>query len=153
FFTTKPVGVGTGLGLYVCHGIVDALGGSIDIDSVPGAWTSVRVILPLAGDGAPATAAPATNGDVQRGRILVIDDEPLLLAAVCRIIEPRHHVTAVSSGAAALELLHGGERFDVILCDLMMPEMNGVELYALVSAHEPELCRRIVFMTGGAVTD
>jgi CheY-like chemotaxis protein len=152
FFTTKPVGVGTGLGLYVCHGIVQALGGSIDIESELGAWTRVRVVLPLAGDGNACTAEPATQLDTRRGRILVVDDEPMLLSALCRLLEGHHHVTGVASGQAALDLLRS-EPFDIILCDLMMPGMNGVELYALVAAREPELCRRIVFMTGGTVTE
>jgi CheY-like chemotaxis protein/two-component sensor histidine kinase len=153
FFTTKPIGVGTGLGLFVCHGIVTGLGGEIDIASAHGEWTRVRVTLPLATERpVPAASAVAPRSSASRGRVLVVDDEPLVLGAICRMLELDHDVTGVTGGHAALDHL-ARARFDVVLCDLMMPGMNGIELYAVIHARFPELTDRIVFMSGGAATE
>jgi len=153
FFTTKPVGVGTGLGLSICHGIVASLGGEIQVDSAPGKGTTFRVILPPA-PGTEATAAPrpAPAPEGRRGRVLVVDDEPLVGRAVTRVLAPRHEVVAVTSARDALDRLEADARFDVVLCDLMMPEMTGMDLHAELSRRAPSLARRMVFLTGGAFT-
>jgi PAS domain S-box-containing protein len=152
FFTTRPVGQGTGLGLSICHGIVTKLGGEISASSVPGQGTAFRISLPAA-PLSKVAAAPALDAvaSAARGRILVIEDDPTVGAAVTRILKD-HEVTVVTSGPPALELLAGGARYDVVLCDLMMPEMTGMEVHEQLGRAYPEVLERVVFMTGGAFT-
>lgn len=90
------------------------------------------------------------RSQMARGRVLVVDDEPLLARSLSRLLGGEHDVVAVSSGLAALELLRTGERFDVLLCDLRMPGMSGIELYERVGASMPEVTERMVFFTGAA---
>jgi CheY-like chemotaxis protein len=156
FFTTKPVGVGTGLGLSVCHGIVTSLGGEITVESTVGQGAAFRVALPPAGAGDPqATVAapePERTAAVPGARVLVVDDDPLVGAAVRRALARDHHVTVVESGGAALARIREGARYDVILCDLMMPVMTGIELHAQLTELDERQAERMVFATGGAFT-
>jgi signal transduction histidine kinase len=153
FFTTKPAGVGTGLGLAICHRIVTDLGGTIAVESKVGQGTVFRVTLPVArqkGDTSPSLPAfAATVGP--RGRILVIDDEPMINAILRRMLGRDHQVESATSVREALARLES-ETFDVILCDLMMPDMTGMDLHAALEQRDPALAERIVFMTGGAFT-
>jgi CheY-like chemotaxis protein len=89
---------------------------------------------------------------LRRGRIVVVDDDLLVRKAVQRSLASEHDVTAVSSATEVLERVDAGERFDVIVCDLMMPSMTGMDLYDRLSATAPELAERMVFLTGGAFT-
>jgi CheY-like chemotaxis protein len=155
FFTTKPVGVGTGIGLSICHRIISGLGGEIQVESQVGKGTLFRVLLPAA----PPTTRPAVSevsptpsASPRRGKILVVDDEQMILKAIRLTLAREHDVTGVVSGAIALEKIAGGERFDVILCDLMMPQMNGMELHARLLTLAPDQAQRIVFMSGGPFT-
>jgi PAS domain S-box-containing protein len=152
FFTSKPIGKGTGLGLSVCHGIVTALGGEIGIESAVGEGTIVRVSLKAAHGVASGTKAP-TRARGRRGRILVVDDDRLLLEAVRRTLEEEHDVVAVPTGRDALDLLEAGTDFDVILCDVVMPGINGEGLWTHIASAAPELASRVVFLTAGAVTE
>jgi DNA-binding NtrC family response regulator len=88
--------------------------------------------------------------DGARARILVIDDEPLLGRTLTFMLEERHDVVVISSGRDALEWLENDWDFDLVLCDLDMPEVNGKAVYETVVKTHPELARRFVFMTGGA---
>ena len=157
FFTTKPVGVGTGLGLSICHGIVSGLGGEILVESTVGRGTTFKVLLdaapPRAEADVTATAPAAARAVAQRGRILVVDDEPLVARALLRILAPHHDVVTRTSAREALADVQGGsEPFDLLLCDLMMPDMTGMELHARVREVAPALADRTVFLTGGAFT-
>jgi PAS domain S-box-containing protein len=154
FFTTKPVGVGTGLGLSISHRIVSELGGEITVDTALGRGTCFRITLPAASFDALADASPGASLPplVRRGRVLVVDDEPIIAKVVRRTLTGEHDVVGVTSAREALELLGRGTHFDVILTDLMMPEMTGMELYAELGRLDVEHTRRVVFLTGGAFT-
>jgi len=89
---------------------------------------------------------------VRRGRILVVDDEPKIAAAIRRTLAAEHEVVTATRAAEALERIEDGARFDVILCDLMMPDMTGMDLFGELSKVAPEQARRVVFLTGGAFT-
>jgi CheY-like chemotaxis protein len=96
---------------------------------------------------------PSSSGTRRRpGRVLVIDDEPLLGAAVQRALSRDNEIVVVSDAASALSRLQAGERYDVVLCDLMMPAMDGIEFYRQLSSTVPEEASRVVFITGGALT-
>jgi signal transduction histidine kinase len=152
FFTTKPIGVGTGLGLWVCHHIVTSAGGEITLERSSDAGTTFRIDLPVArASQMSLPTLPAPLGSL-RGRVLVIDDDSAIRRSISRFIKNRHDLTVVDSGEAALELIEGGQRFDVILCDMMMPEMDGAELFTQLEAVAPTQATRIIFMTGGAFT-
>ena len=145
FFTTKPVGQGTGLGLSICHGIVHAAGGKIEVTSELGKGTTFTLRFPA------AVAAPAPV--LSRGKVLIVDDDPLVGAALARSLSREHDVEVVHDGRAALTRIEAGGRYDVIYCDLQMPEMGGLELYAQVARHWPQSLAKLVFLTGGSFTD
>lgn len=149
FFTTKEIGAGTGLGLAICHRIVTQLSGEITFESSPGAGTTFRVALP-AGDAAPTFASPPSLV-LDRARVLVVDDEPGLLRAIEDLIAESHDVVSAASGREALELLRD-RSFDVVVADLMMPGVTGMDLYEAARIGFPGLEQRFVFMTGGAFT-
>jgi CheY-like chemotaxis protein len=87
-----------------------------------------------------------------RGRVLVVDDEPMIVRAIQRLLEGEHHVFMSTDPADVVEQVRGGLRFDVILCDLMMPTMSGIDVYEAIRRVDADQARRIVFMTGGAFT-
>jgi CheY-like chemotaxis protein len=87
-----------------------------------------------------------------RARILVVDDEPYVTRALQRSLSPEHEVATVNGARAALKLLEQGHRYDLILCDVMMPGMTGMDLYAELNRSAPDQAQRVVFMTGGAFT-
>jgi PAS domain S-box-containing protein len=154
FFTTKPIGIGTGLGLSVCHNIVTALGGEIGVTSEPGRLTTFRIALPGARApraAVPTPVTPAPVASTTRAHVLIVDDEPAVGAVLRRVLRD-HQVTVVTSARAALAILRAGTRFDVILSDLMMPEMSGMDFYEELEQHLPEAAARVVFISGGAFT-
>jgi CheY-like chemotaxis protein/anti-sigma regulatory factor (Ser/Thr protein kinase) len=154
FFTTKPQGVGTGLGLAICHQIVTDLGGRIEVESALGRGSSFTVSLPPAGGAPvpPALPAPAPSPPTRRGRVLIVDDEPMVREVIQRMVGAKHVALVAGSGAEALEIIAREPPFDVIFCDLMMPEMSGAEVHAAITSGDPALAARMVFITGGVFT-
>lgn len=149
FYTTRPGSAG--LGLAICHGIVRSVGGRIEVESRVGEGTTFRITLPVAiRRAANADVAPVPMVPEQRGRILVVDDEPMLLKAVKRMLSA-HEVVCVEDAREVVARLAAGDQFDVILCDVLMPRMTGIELYERLLADDPEAARRMVFLSGGAV--
>ena len=160
FFTTKPIGVGTGLGLSICQRIIHSLGGRISVESEVGKGSAFRVHLPVAHTVAQAAQAAASGPGflrsepppARRGKILAVDDEPSILLAVARALSPHHDVLTEEHARDALGRVQAGERFDVLICDLMMPDMTGMELHAELLRVAPEQALRMIFLTGGAFT-
>jgi CheY-like chemotaxis protein len=157
FFTTKPVGVGTGLGLATVHGIVSELGGSLRIDSTPGAGTTISVEIPAvaASDAAPETPSPAAEqidrDEAQRSAgeetVLVVEDEERLRAPLRLVLERSGFaVTLATDGADALDQLARGLAVDVVLTDVVMPRLTGLELADALATSRPAL--PVVFMSG-----
>ncbi|MEM6293709.1 MAG: response regulator [Myxococcota bacterium] len=152
FFTTKPQGVGTGLGLSICHGIVTRIGGSISVQSVVGKGTTFTITLKPAVAARPTTAPRRTPAAVagRSLRILLVDDEPLVCEGIKRALGA-HDVVIASGGADAIERCTQDD-YDLVLCDVMMPEVSGMEVFRRVRRARPETAERFVFMTGGAFT-
>jgi PAS domain S-box-containing protein len=153
FFTTKPIGRGTGLGLAICQRIVDSLGGELSAESVLGVGSTFRVALPMTGERAQVSSRTSrfrTRGPRTEHRVLIVDDERLVLNMLQRLLSFEYEVTAVSRAAEAAERITAGERFDLILCDVMMPDMTGMALHAFLRDAAPGQAERMVFVTGGA---
>lgn len=154
FFTTKSSGQGTGLGLALCAETVRIHGGGIEIESTLGQGTCVCVSLPAQAEPLSGSPPERSRADLGRTlRVLIVDDEPLVLRACRRLVGRDHDVVLTESGAEALEYLRDGREFDVVLCDVMMPSMDGPTLYHAIEEEFAELIPRIVFCSGGAFTD
>ncbi|HET9993070.1 MAG TPA: ATP-binding protein, partial [Kofleriaceae bacterium] len=152
FFTTKPAGVGVGLGLSICDRIVESFGGTISVTSRLGFGSTFRVALPIASKAPLALADEHPLPTQPRSRILMIDDEAAVGRSIRLLLAPDHEVVNVTRALDGLARLDAGEQFDLILCDVMMPEMSGIELYEQLERRYPTYMQRIVFMTGGAFT-
>ncbi len=153
FFTTKPIGQGSGLGLPICQSIVHSLGGNISIHSEVGRGTKVTVTLvahrPLS-NPPPRPEVTVTTDVAQRGRLLIVDDEPIVAETLAQLLSDRHDVDVATSASRALEHIAQFQGYDVILCDLVMPGMTGMQLHATLTQAHPVLAQRMLFMTGGA---
>ncbi|MBX3159265.1 MAG: PAS domain S-box protein [Deltaproteobacteria bacterium] len=152
FFTTKPAGEGLGLGLAVCKSIVEGCGGTIELASELGHGTTVTVTLRVhaqAPAGKMGGMRPAAGPG--RLRVLIVDDEAPLRAILADLLGSDHDVATAASATEALELFDADAAltFDAVVCDLMMPGVDGRELYQRLAALRPGLERRIVFITGG----
>ena len=155
FFTTKPRGSGTGLGLSVSRRIVESYGGSLELVSSRPGETRFRVTLPPA----PATAMnvvaaePPEKRPGRRLRVMIVDDQPHFLTSLRMALQDDFDLATEGSAKAALARVRGGERFDSIVCDLMMPDVTGMDFYDALARDNSELLDRMVFMTGGAYTE
>lgn len=153
-----PVGRGMGLGLFVSRDIVTSFGGTIGVERGPGgvgtrfsvtlapATTEDRRAVGSAARGSSTHALPV------RGRVLVVDDEPLIGRTTRLALEGAHDVVVVESGQEAIDRLTHDDDFDVVLCDLAMEPVSGVEVHAFIARRRPELLERFVLTTGGAFT-
>ena len=155
FFTTKPVGVGSGLGLPIARSIVDAAGGRIEVESREGQGSTFRVRLPTVVQAPaplphppPVPEPPAPKNG--RRRVLVVDDEPRVGRALQLVVGSVHDVTVLSSATDALRRIDAGERWDAILCDLWMPEMDGIAFYQALAERDATWVPKFAFVTGGA---
>ena len=155
FFTTKPVGKGTGLGLSISDGIIREHGGRIHAQSVPGAGATFTIELPLVHPpGVTVThTGPPHRARAAGRRVLLVDDERAIRTALSTYLSSGGHtVTAVGTGAAALEQLAAGT-FDAILLDLRLPDIAGDELFARIGSRFPEHADRVIFLTGDITSD
>lgn len=154
FWTSKPQG--TGLGLAICHGIVAGLGGDITLEPARQTRGARFVVtLPASREGLASEAPPTPRTRVvagERGRVLIVDDEERLAATLALALSDTHEVDTISRGGEAVERLAQAD-YDVILCDLLLPDLSGVDVYEQVTATRPELAPRFVFITGGAFTE
>jgi CheY-like chemotaxis protein len=153
YFTTKPVGVGTGVGLAVSLGIVEAHGGTITVNEAPAGGAAFVIALPvgavpaIGSDAVPAAASPA-----QGHAVLIVDDEAEIRETLAEILAgPQHRVVAVASAREALQRM-AVERYDVIFTDIRMPGLDGRALYRKIEERWPELAERVVFVTGDTLT-
>jgi PAS domain S-box-containing protein len=154
FFTTRARGAGSGLGLTVAQNIMHVHGGHISIESKPGEETIAKLLFRVAEREEPSGPYQAVVfPEVERVSLLVIDDEAPILRVIERLLSRDHKVTGVLDALTALEIIEDGQEFDVILCDVMMSNMDGVTFYERLAEERPELARRLVFLTGGALTE
>jgi two-component system NtrC family sensor kinase len=154
FFTTKAPGVGTGLGLPFCQGIIEGHGGSIRLESQPGPGAKFVMELPV--EARPARAVtpqePATPSVAASKAILIVDDEAGIMSALAYLLgRDGYVVNTASNGRLALEKIEEGA-YDLILCDLRMPELDGPGLYRELEQRAPDLLKRMIFLTGDTLS-
>ena len=153
FFTTKPVDKGTGLGLSLCSDILNQHRASIRVRRQErGANFEIQFPKDTGLVPAEATHQHTAAPKIPRARLLIVDDEVPLVRAYRRSLGQFHDVVVAYNGEEALAILENDQHFDVILCDLMMPFIDGVELYESAIKLEPSLEQRFVFCTGGATS-
>ncbi|MCX4245967.1 ATP-binding protein [Paraliomyxa miuraensis] len=163
FFSTKPAGEGTGLGLTVVQAVAAGHGGRVEVDETPSGGATVRMVLPIGEAGlrpraaampVPATAAPP--GRLQGIRVLAADDEPVILRVVERACLRNGATVTCVRGTAEAEQALRDQPFDVVLLDVRMPAGGGPEVFRTIVADHPGLVRHTVFMSGdvsSAMTD
>ena len=151
FFSANHLGARKGLGLSIAHGIIEALGGEIQVESTLGKGSVFRVVLPAAKTWRPSlpSGRPATQ---KRRRVLIVEEDALVAEAIARTLAGEFAITTVGGGREALALLGAGERYHALLTDLMMSEMSGLDFYAEMVRIAPDVIRRVVFMTAGVCT-
>ena len=151
FFTTKPRGKGTGLGLAAAQGIVAQNQGFLALDSKVGRGTSMRIFFPSVADRDADLSLASKNGSSRtpsgRGHILVVDDEEIVRETTMALLRSEGYtVVGAADGHHALELLGKSDRFDLVIADLAMPEMDGRELWKRIQARSPDL--PVLLMSG-----
>jgi PAS domain S-box-containing protein len=151
FFTTREVGQGTGLGLSVCHGIITEHNGKIWAESESGKGATFVIELPLTSEELQVESSEVVEEEparVAKAKILVVDDEPVIRQFISQVLsEQGHTVETADSADAALKMVKA-KRYRLILLDIKMPGMSGVELYKRFQEIAPSLTKRVVFITG-----
>jgi len=157
FFTTKERGAGTGLGLKICWDVVSAHGGHIEVHERAGGGASFRVLLPRAREDSGLLALPipsparAVLAPLRRKQVLVVDDDPVFARTIRRSLKPHEVKTCAAASEAQALLLDAAYSPDLVLCDVFLPGANGNLLHSRVAKQRPEIARRFVFVTGGAL--
>ncbi|RYZ08876.1 MAG: response regulator [Myxococcales bacterium] len=157
FFTTKERGAGTGLGLKICSDVVSAHGGHIEVHERVGGGASFRALLPRARENSGLLALPiaaasrAPRSPVRHKQVLVVDDDPVFSRTIRRSLKPHDVRTCGAASEAQALLLDSRYTPDLVLCDVFLPGANGNLLHARVARQRPEVARRFVFVTGGAL--
>ncbi len=155
FFTTKPRGVGTGLGLSICHEIIASMRGQLTAANRASGGAKFVVELPaMAHAQANLMRAPrnkSTPPPSKAARILIIDDEALAAKALARILR-EHRVDIADHAPTGLQMALDND-YDIIFCDLMMPELSGMAVHHAVESQQPDTAERMVFVTGGTFTE
>jgi PAS domain S-box-containing protein len=148
FFTTKPVGKGTGLGLSQIHGFAAQSGGRAEIESHPGTGTTLRILLPRTTKELAATVPTEVPAATRPGlKVLLVEDNHHVLAFAEQLLEDlQYEVIAADSAERALELIEEGAQIDLLLADVVMPGLSGVELARIMRERRPEL--PVVLATG-----
>lgn len=154
FFSTKPEGEGTGLGLSISREIVENHGGTLTVESSRELGTCFEIRLPASSQAVSPSATGPQRAEVPRvrRRVLLVDDEPQLLSALRRALERHHTVVTAPGGAEALAILRDDEAFDVVVCDLVMPEVDGIATFEAIDRDFPDLVGKLVILSGGAPT-
>ncbi len=160
FFTTKQVGQGTGLGLAICRSIVDSINGRISVETQRGVGSTFTVTLPIAASDLPLEGPRMTSRSTAEQsivtmpkKVLIIDDDTLVAKSLARVIQRyTAQISIAGSAHEGMAMLAADGPYDVVFCDLLMPEMTGMDLYRHVRQESPETASRFVFVTG-AITD
>jgi len=150
FFTTKETGKGTGLGLTVAYAIVQEHGGSIRVESPPTGGASFTVELPVSIESAPRPMRPvaSVHESAAGASVLLVEDERALATAVGEaLVDAGLKVDHAGDGEEALARVRRNT-YDVVICDLKMPRVDGISLYRAIAAATPALARRVIFVTG-----
>jgi signal transduction histidine kinase/ActR/RegA family two-component response regulator len=157
FYTTKQRGHGTGLGLKICSDVVTAHGGHIEVHDRIGGGASFRVLLTRVQEDSgliplvPMRAPKQRMTEVRPRQVFVVDDDPVFARSMRRALKPHVVRTVAAASEAEVELLDPNYTPDLVLCDVFLPGRNGDTLHARVAARRPELSKRFVFVTGGAL--
>jgi two-component system NtrC family sensor kinase len=150
FFTTKPVGSGTGVGLSISRGIVDAHGGSLELAAPSSEGAAFVVRLPVAPAPVQPTPTPDEKeiGSAASRRALIVDDEAEVAGLLAEMLAAQGLACEIASNGAKAQSMLQARDYDVILCDLRMPVMDGRALLAWLTEHRPALTNRLAFITG-----
>ena len=155
-FTTKAHDGGMGLGLTLCKRVAEEHGGRVVVHDLPDRGTRFELIVPvntgLKPVERPRESRPISEAPTTRARILIVDDDAMVLSALRRRLRRRYDIVTVLGGVEALARLEEDPDFDAVICDLMMPEVDGKSFYESTQKLYPDLADRIIFMSGGAFT-
>ena len=157
FFTTKPIGEGTGLGLSLCQNIIKSFDGKIEVESTLNVGSIFRVILNKAEVQKTQTVNKDTTSSnvittksTYRGKVFLVDDDLDLTETIDILLNADHDVVIANSGKKALEILEKNSDFDVVLMDMSLGDTTGIHIYETMQKIKPDLTSKFIFMTGGA---